>query len=197
MASRPRHLGALRHARVPRVIRGDFLPTFSAREIDMGFSKFALAGMAVAAGFALSVVVVPAATAAGNSSASGGGTAEELGELSTFVFNAVKKGNGNVTGHLVYHVRGWPVTFMMDLDCLNVAGNVATISGVVTQVSEEVPGLIFVGQDGVFQVVDNGEGANASPDLFSDLFLEPGSSCSSGTVPAPAYIPIRGNIQVR
>lgn len=162
----------------------------------MAFSKTVLSGAVVAAAFALSAAVVPVATAAGNLSATGGGTAEEAGELSTFVFNAVQHSNGAVTGHLVYHVRAFPITIMMAIDCLNVVGNVATMSGVVTKVSEEIPGFIFVGQDAVFQVVDNGQGANAAPDLFSDLILEPGASCTAGTVPS-AYIPISGNIQVR
>ena len=158
----------------------------------MRFSKRLLAGMCVMAACMLSAAV---ATAAGNSSATGGGTAEEAGALSTFVFNAVKKSDGTVTGHLVYQVRGFPFTFMMTLDCIIVAGNLATMSGVVTNVSEEIPDLIFVGQEGVFQVVDNGQGGK-EPDLFSDLFLQPGASCTDWPFP-PAHIPIRGNIQVR
>ena len=127
----------------------------------MRFSKSVLAGIAVAAACVLSAVAMPLANAAGNSSATGGGTAEEPGGLSTFVFNAVKKSDGTVTGHLVYHVRGFPppIIIWMDLDCLIVAGNVAKIGGVVTKVSEEIPVFIFVGQEGVFQVVDNGQGA--------------------------------------
>ncbi|MBK7793017.1 MAG: hypothetical protein IPJ62_11140 [Betaproteobacteria bacterium] len=148
----------------------------------MGFSKNVLSGAAVAAAFALSAGVVPMATAAGNSSATGGGTAEEAGATSTFVFNAVQRKNGNVTGHLVYHVRGWPVTIMMDLDCLIVDGNTAKMSGVVTQVSEEYPGFIFVGQDAMFMVEDNGQGANSEPDLFSDLILETGASCGRSSI---------------
>jgi hypothetical protein len=179
-----------------RLTLGNFPPKFRLREINMKFSKRVLAGMAVTAAFVLSAVVAPVATAAGNSSATGGGTAEEAGGLSTFVFNAVKKGDGTVTGHLVYQVRGLPITFMMALDCLIVAGNVATMSGVVTHVSEEIPGFIFVGQEGVFQVVDNGQGADAAPDLYSDLFLGPGESCINYPYP-PAHIPISGNVQVR
>jgi hypothetical protein len=169
----------------------------------MRFSKRVLAGMAVTAACALSAAVVPIATAAGNSSATGGGTAEEAGALSTFVFNAVKKSDGTVQGHLVYQVRAFPVTIMIDLDCLVVEGNVATMSGVITKVSEEFPGFIFVGQQGAFQVVDNGQGVHAAPDLYSDLFLGPGPSgpnvCTEyeANGNAPAHIPVSGNIQVR
>lgn len=166
----------------------------------MEFSKKVLAGVAVAAAVALSAVVAPVATAAGNSSATGGGTAEEAGGISTFVFNAIKNGKGDVTGHLVYHVRAWPITIMMEPDCLRIAGNVATIGGFVTKVSEEIPGFIFVGQDAVFLVADNGQGANSDPDTFSDLFLEAGTVCTDSKYDADSfapYIPVSGNIQVR
>jgi hypothetical protein len=158
----------------------------------------------VTAACVLSALAVPAASAAGNSSATGGGTAEEGGARSTFVFNAVEKKDGSVEGHLVYQVRAFPVTIMMDLDCLVVEGNVATMSGVITKVSEEVPGFIFVGQQGSFQVVDNGQGAHAAPDLYSDLFLGLGphgepNLCTNylANGNAGAYIPVSGNIQVR
>ena len=130
-------------------------------------------------------------------------TAEEAGARSTFVFNAVKKSDGTVQGHLVYQVRALPVTIMMELACLVVEGNVATMSGVFTKVSEEFPGFIFVGQEGSFQVVDNGQGVDAALDLYSDLALGPGPSgpnvCTEyeANGNAPAYIPVSGNIQVR
>lgn len=162
----------------------------------MKISKSVLAGMAVAAACVGSAVDVPAAIAAGNSSATGGGTTEEVGALSTFVFNAVKKSDGTVTGNLVYQVRGLQVTFMMTLDCLIVTGKTAKIGGVVTHVIGDGLGFIFIGQEGVFQVVDNGQGAKADPDLFSDLLLAPGENCITGSSPIP-YIPVSGNIQVR
>jgi hypothetical protein len=159
--------------------------------------KRALAGTAVAAAFALSVVVAPMASAAGNSSATGGGTTEEGGAKSTFVFSAVQQKNGAVTGNLVYHVRAWDLTIMMDLDCLMVVGNAAAISGVVTKVSPEGLG-VYTGEQGLFYVVDNGQGANAAPDLLSDLYLGPGASCDLGFIPGyDPYIPVSGNIQVR
>ena len=146
------------------------------------------------------VVTMPVA-AAGNSSATGGGTTDEGGLKSTFVFNAVQKKDGTVTGHLVYHFRLLDVTIKYDLHELCVVGNVATMSGVVTEVSGELPPFItwiFVGQDAVFQVQDNGEGAGADPDMFSDVFFYEGASC--GTPPVEGftlYLPVSGNIQVR
>jgi hypothetical protein len=165
----------------------------------MRFAKRMASIMAVTVACVLSALDLRVATAAGNSSATGGGTAEEAGGRSTFVFNAVRHKDGAVTGHLVYHVRGFPpdgLTIWMDLDCLIVVGNVATIGGVVTKATPEIPGFIFEGQEGAFQVVDNGQGANASPDLYSDLFLAPGQVCTNYPG-APAYVPVSGNIQVR
>ena len=148
----------------------------------------------------LVVVAVPlfavSAYAAGNPAASGGGTTVELGEKSTFTFNAVQKPNGTVTGHLVYHFRAVDNSFHMDIDCLSIEGNNATLSGVVTHITGKgiVPDFLFVGQHGVFSVTDNGEGADAQPDLISDVTLDPAASCEGGL--QLTYLPIDGNVQV-
>ena len=73
-----------------------------------------LLGVVLIAGL---VIAMPAA-AAGNPSATGGGTAQELGETSTFTFNAIQHHDGTVNGHLVYHVRAFNISFDMDIDCL-------------------------------------------------------------------------------
>src|SRR5437867_13098047 len=54
----------------------------------------------------------------GNSSATGGGTTVELGQKSTFTFNAVQHSDGTVNGHMVYQVRGGDIVIHMDIDCL-------------------------------------------------------------------------------
>lgn len=76
------------------------------------------------------------ARAAGdNQMANGGGTTVEGGEKSTFVFNAVKKSDGSVTGHLIYLIRVSNITVKMDLDCVRfIGGNIAVLSGIVTEV---------------------------------------------------------------
>lgn len=130
----------------------------------------------------------------GNRRATGGGTTLELGEKSTFTFNAIEHKNGTVNGHLVYQFRGGDVGIHMRIDCLNIILNQATLSGTVTKVTGTPPAFIFEGQKGVFKVQDNGEGAAAPPDLISDLFLFAGATCN---VPFPfPYLPIDGNIQV-
>ena len=138
------------------------------------------------------VIVSSFSTREGNPSVHGGGTAMELGEKSTFSFNAVQEDDGTVKGHLVYHVRGADISFEMDIDCMTITGNRATLSGTVTSVSDNAPWFLFVGAHGAFSEEDNGQGNNAAPDRFSDV-LFPGF-CSANYV---TYIPISGNIQVK
>ena len=139
-------------------------------------------------------VFAASAGATGNPRATGGGTTVEVGERSTFTFNAVQTANG-VSGHLLYNVRAADLVIHMDLDCLEVTGDSAKLSGVVTHIQGDPPDFLFVGQDGVFTVEDNGQGGQSPPDLISDLFLETGASCTAPFTPDP-YLPIDGNIQV-
>ena len=146
----------------------------------------------------LSLITTTTAASPGNARATGGGTTEELGEKSTFVFNAVQQQYGSDNGHLVYQFRGGNIGIKMDLDCLAVStdGQSAIMSGTVRQVNgDNIPGFIFVGARAEFQVRDNGEGAGAPPDLFSDLIFGPGASCAPGA--PPPYLPVSGNIQVQ
>ena len=148
----------------------------------------------------LLVAILAAATsvaAAGNPSATGGGTTEEAGKKSTFVFNAIEHKDGTVNGHLVYQFRGADVFIHMDIDCLNIFGNQAVLSGTVTKVTGTGANLfpfIFVGAPATFQVEDNGEGNNAPPDQISDLFFGV-PDCHNFTT--TTYLPISGNIQVK
>jgi hypothetical protein len=148
----------------------------------------------VAAPTSYQLAISTSAASSGNPRATGGGTTVELGEKSTFTFNAIQHNDGTVNGHLVYNLRGSDISIKMDIDCLNIIGNQATLSGTVTQVTGTAPSFIFEGQKAVFKVEDNGEGGAAPPDLISDLFLFAGATCN---VPFPVpYLPIDGNIQV-
>ena len=139
-------------------------------------------------------VFAASAGATGNPRATGGGTTIELGERSTFTFNAVQTPNG-VSGHMLYNFRLGDLVIHMDLDCLSITGNSATLSGVVTHIQGDPPDFLFVGQDGAFAVEDNGQGSQSPPDLISDVFLETGASCTAPPELVP-YLPIDGNIQV-
>ena len=140
--------------------------------------------------------------AGGNQMANGGGTTVEGGEKSTFVFNAVKKSNGSVTGHLVYQIRVSNIGIKMDLDCVRFIGtNTAVLSGIVTQVSgDNIPFYIHVGSNAYFEVVDKGQGNDSAPDLISDLFFPIGAGSANANCTnrrAGTYLPISGNIQVK
>lgn len=128
-------------------------------------------------------------------SATGSGHITIGTELRTFSFTAETDSNNNSRGQAELFNRNSGTRLHMAVNCLNVAGNVATMSGTVTQ--DNLSGA-FVGDPVWFQVVDNGEGAGAPPDLISLVYIffgPPGVPCTSPLV--PASIPIQGgNIQV-
>ena len=159
----------------------------------MGLTRRSMLSAALAV-LVAAPVFAASAGATGNPRATGGGTTLELGERSTFTFNAVQTPNG-VSGHMLYNIRAADLVIHMDLDCLNITGDSAKLSGVVTHVQGDPPPFLFVGQDAVFTVTDNGQGSQSPPDLISDVFLETGASCTAPFTPVP-YLPIDGNIQV-
>lgn len=133
----------------------------------------------------------------GNQSVTGGGTAEELGEISTIVFNAVKKSDGSVTGHLVYHDRAEDVTFEADINCVTIDGNQARLTGILTKTfGPNADQSIPVGSMVTFFVMDNGEGNGAPPDQVSNLYYTTNVLCNVMR-PDLIYIPINGNIQIK
>jgi hypothetical protein len=75
------------------------------------------------------------------------------------------------TGHAVVvdHTVVGTVVFHLDLNCVRVVGNEATLSGIVTRSSK--PELVPLGYEGLFQVRDNGQGGQDPPDLMSPVLL--------------------------
>ncbi len=125
-----------------------------------------------------------------NSIVNGGGSAMEGGVKSTFVFNAINQ-NGNVNGHLVYHLRVNNTRFFMQLDCMQIDGNRATLSGTVTEVSgSNIPYYIYPGASASFTVEDNGKGGDK--DRISDVVF--GAQCSDDL---NTYLSIQGNLTVK
>jgi hypothetical protein len=131
-------------------------------------------------------------------SATGSGQIHVSGDLRTFTFNAETDSSGVTTGQTQAFSRSSGIKWHGTLDCLNVVGNVATMSGVVTDISPATPPFFVVGSHILFQVIDNGEGSNAPPDLISLTFFygtgfNPGCT-GFGTF---ATIPIEhGNVKV-
>jgi hypothetical protein len=114
-------------------------------------------------------------------------------EEQTFSFHVRTMPDGTDQGTFQVKSRGQDITAHGVLDCLRVVGNTAHISGVVTNSKEPIfGGATFV----LFTVVDNGEGAQAPPDMWSDVFLffTPVSCDLFGLAPV---LPVEeGNIQV-
>jgi hypothetical protein len=133
----------------------------------------------------------PAANGHGNLTTSNG-------ELRTFSFNAVQKKDGTVIGNATLQNRGLDSFLKIDINCLMVTGNIATMSGVVTHSDD--PRGDFKGLPAIFRVVDNGEGANSPPDLISGVVVL-GDEDALITCRDPFPLPLRtieaGNIQVK
>jgi len=115
----------------------------------------------------------------GNSGPSANGQATlplwMYGARQSFSFHARKLEDGTVSGSLEAKSRGQDLEMHGDIDCLVVTGNVAILGGLVTQVRAG-PDFPFpiewfdIGTRFWFKVVDNGEGYDAPPDLFSDIW---------------------------
>jgi len=132
------------------------------------------------------------------------GQGKMVGTNRTFSFNAVTHRDGSVSGQgqLNSHL-GAKIHF--SIDCLYVEGNVATMSGTVTN-SEAFQE--YVGGPCWFRVKDNGEGSNAQPDEITFFIFcgpdETDTPCTTLTCDvdhesdAGGLQPIEnGNIQVK
>jgi len=153
------------------------------------------------------VAVVIAVLASGSSaeatdkrivaSATGAGTITINGDLRTFSFTAHRDSSHNSRGQAELFNRSSGLRVHLAINCLSVAGNVASMSGTVAE--SNLTGEPFgAGSPFWFQVIDNGEDKNAQPDLISLVifFFGPqGVPCTSPLVPATTPIE-GGNVQV-
>ncbi|HEY4733509.1 MAG TPA: hypothetical protein VIH53_03075 [Gemmatimonadaceae bacterium] len=83
---------------------------------------------------------------------------------------------------------GGNVNGQIDINCVNVVGNTATVSGLVTHSNKKS----MIGMEGVFQIVDNGKS-----DLATIInFHQPGTStdCRGGEFDLS---PVKGDFTVR
>jgi len=132
-------------------------------------------------------------------SATGSGHIQVSDTLRTFTFNANTDSSGVTKGQTQGENRSAGIKWHGSITCLNVVGNVATMSGVLTDVTAGLGDPFLVGNFIQFQVIDMGEGQNAPPDLISlTLFFPTGTPDPGCTVPQiTATIPIlHGNVQV-
>jgi hypothetical protein len=95
-------------------------------------------GAAIAIAALLVTVDPGVAVAQVVASATGSGQIHVSGSLRTFTFNASTDSSGVTTGQTQADNRSAGIRWHGTLDCLNVVGNVATMSGVVTDIT---PGI--------------------------------------------------------
>ena len=144
---------------------------------------------------ALSFVVGVTASGGNRPSASGHGNLTLLdGTLRTFSFHASTDRNGNVSGSVNLHNRSLDVHTKASINCLSVTGNIATMSGTITNGSN-------AGSPAIVRVIDNGEGSNAPEDRISLLSVNttpnaPPFNCTAILSFATFNIE-GGNVQVR
>ena len=122
-----------------------------------------------------------------------GGTA-----LRTFSFEAHAYSDGTVSGNAQVKNRATDQTLNIHIDCLNVLGNIAVVSGIAW--SATGPGNTN-GDDAIFAVEDNGQGAAAAPDKVTYAYTGTGLVCTGVHSPADLdpslfYDVEGGNIQV-
>ena len=145
----------------------------------------------VLAGFAISLLALSPAAFGAVHSASGSGRIAVPDEAVSF--SAVEHEDGTSTGSAVVHDFSAGVNAQIRVNCLNVVGNLAIISGEVVRSSD--PSLI--GDEGIFEVVDNH--ATGSPDLMSPVnFYAFGTGVDCKVLAEYDLQPIEsGNIHVR
>jgi hypothetical protein len=158
------------------------------------------------AGLSILVALVTVATAGTQSaaadpaqqSASGFGQVHLGLPFRNFSFAATKGSDGRVTGQAQLERRDSGILIHIEIDCLNVLGNVAVMSGVVTATNSPI---LPVGTAELFAVQDNGEGPGAPPDEITLAISDLGITCADITDPAlldPFLFTIEsGQIQVR
>jgi hypothetical protein len=148
-------------------------------------SKITVLSLVLTSMLAVSAVASSAAADNVAQSATGSGqldftTNAGVTALRTFAFAATRTSDGSVTGQAQMYNRALPGRIHLQIDCLNVIGNIAVVSGTVTYSTEAG---ISVGDPAIFGAQDNGEGASASPDRVT-VFLENSGFLCTDITPA-------------
>jgi hypothetical protein len=120
-------------------------------------------------------------------------------ELWVLAFSAVKRADGTVTGNARIDRKDLGISWNLDVTCMAVQGNTAWIAGIIRNASGPV---IREGTVSYFYVIDNGEGADAPPDVASavrinDLAGQDQEFCQLRPLALPPSPIAHGNVQVR
>jgi hypothetical protein len=149
-------------------------------------------------GGAIAVAVLAAGSIAGaqgrvTASATGSGHVIVNDTLRTFSFTVQRDAAGNAKGQVEIYNRDQGIRSHGTLNCLNVSGNTAIISGQLTDSTSSDWEGAYVW----LKVVDNGEGGKAPPDKLTLVYaVTPDFTCDlDASVP---YMDVqKGNIQIR
>jgi hypothetical protein len=101
-------------------------------------------------------------------------------DLRTFSFEVRKLSDGTASGNAQVNNRATGQTLNIHIDCLNVLGNIAVVSGIAW--SATGPGNTN-GDGAIFVVEDNGQGANAAPDRVTYAYTGSGLVCTDVNSP--------------
>jgi hypothetical protein len=161
-----------------------------------------LVALALAVGAAVLVVsqAVPAQVVKGKkvvASATGAGHVTQTNAKRTFAFTAREHANGTDRGqaHLRDRATDPNLRVHVRVTCLNVVGDVAHMTGVVTRVKTATPPLLVRNARVAFSVEDNGQtGDRISPMTFHGT--GPQLDCETPST-APTLVVQRGQVKVR
>ena len=128
-------------------------------------------------------------------SARGAGHITINGARRTFSFTVSKDAEGNVTGKAQLQARQSGIQFWLDLNCLSIVGNTATVSGTLRR--SDVG--FWEGASIWFRVTDNGNGPSAAPDKITLVayFLSGAGPTCDQNVNLTSHPIEGGNIQIR
>ena len=99
------------------------------------------------------------------------------------------------TGHAVFHdqAAGGDFHGQIDINCVRIVGNEATISGIVSHSNNPT----LEGMEALFQIRDNGNGAS-TPDFMSPILFHAVGVGPDCLVPSEFdLVPVRGNFNVQ
>ena len=142
---------------------------------------------------ALALATAAPAAAAAGASASGSGTVLFGNTIEHIAFTAQQLTGTAATGEATIIDASAGVRVRVDVNCLNVIGNYAIVSGVVTQSSD--PTAVPVGSEAIFAVVDSGQGVGRDFASIANFYaVGTGVDCS---VPSEFdLVPVNGNFRV-
>lgn len=122
----------------------------------------------------------------------------EQNAFEAYSLSAIRHANGAVTGEVqIRSAINGGFKIHGEVACFTIVGNSARLAAKVTKSTNPnvAPGAYLF-----WSLVDNGEGANHSPDLSTQFFLADqvlaSYHCSTGVTPLTFFPVMRGNLQV-